>query len=64
MRTGVVLTVFLGTSNWLNFVPVELNEVNSLAGAQIEFFCRRKSRDRGFFVNWRSLPQTGGQFVF
>ena len=39
----------LGTSNWLNFVPVELNEVHSLAGAQIEFFCRRKLEDKLFF---------------
>jgi hypothetical protein len=49
VQTGVVLTVYLGTSNWLNFVPVELNEVHSLAGAQIEFFCRRKLEDKLFF---------------
>jgi hypothetical protein len=35
----------LGTSNWLNFVPVELNEVHSLAGAQIEFFLSSKNRE-------------------
>ena len=54
----------LGTSNWLNFVPVELNEVHSLAGAQIEFFCRRKPKDRMVFVNRRSLPRAGEQVCF
>jgi hypothetical protein len=30
-----------GTSNWLNFVPVELIVIEpSLAGIQVEFFCR------------------------
>ena len=54
----------LGTSNWLNFVPVELRAVGtSLAGVQVEFFCRLKRiRTRfieslvlSFFKNFRMV---------